>query len=534
MKRHRFLAAIVLLGAALRLCSVWFGLPHLRVRPDEETALFHAAAILEGDPNPHFFHWPSLLFYVLAGLFTLASWVHRVLFLEPAIGAAEQLILGRVMMALAGTVTIVAIFEVARRTADEITGLLAALFLAVAILHVRDSHFAMTDVMMTFFVTLSLACLLRALDRARASSARSSDAVWWFAAAGLAGGLATSSKYSAAAVGGAIAAAQLLLLIERPKDLLRWSAWAPTLVFVTAFGAGFLAGTPYALLDYRTFSADLVFDVVHLQGGHVLKPDRAWIYHLTRSLPYGSGVPIFAAAVVGVIPTVRHHWRGGLVVGAFAVPFFLSIGSGRTVFFRYALPLVPIVCVLAAVAVRHAGVWIATHARVPQLVATLVCAAAIGGPAFVNSLWLDYELARTDSRVLAGRWLMSRVKPEESLGEIGGAYTGIYLTGVSVHRWYYSEESHSFDDPDGRTPVWLVLKESPLWTYAGVPDEVRRLARDKYQLVHVVRATTGDASDRTGPAVYDLEDAFFLPVSGFASVERPGPTVSIYRRADAP
>jgi hypothetical protein len=33
------LAAIVLLGAALRLFPVWFGLPHAHARPDEETPL---------------------------------------------------------------------------------------------------------------------------------------------------------------------------------------------------------------------------------------------------------------------------------------------------------------------------------------------------------------------------------------------------------------------------------------------------------------------------------------------------------------
>jgi hypothetical protein len=34
--------------------------------------------------------------------------------------------------------------------------------------------------------------------------------------------------------------------------------------------------------------------------------------------------------------------------------------------------------------------------------------------------------------------------------------------------------------------------------------------------------------------VYDQQDAFFLPFSRFQDVSRPGPTITIYRRADLP
>jgi hypothetical protein len=36
------------------------------------------------------------------------------------------------------------------------------------------------------------------------------------------------------------------------------------------------------------------------------------------------------------------------------------------------------------------------------------------------------------------------------------------------------------------------------------------------------------------PAVYDLQDPFFLPGSGSSTVEHPGPAVFIWRRRDAP
>jgi hypothetical protein len=55
---------------------------------------------------------------------------------------------------------------------------------------------------------------------------------------------------------------------------------------------------------------------------------------------------------------------------------------------------------------------------------------------------------------------------------------------------------------------------------------VRRLANEKYELVCEVRATRGAA----GAAVYDLQDAFFMPIAGFRTAVRPGPTILIYRK----
>src|SRR5689334_18644417 len=124
--RPRLLFLIVIVGAALRFVPIWFGLPLDHARPDEETAIGHAAAVLAGDPNPHFFHWPSLTFYVFAGAFTIASWVHRLSAFDPALTGNEQYVIARGVVALAGTATIVALYALARRVADGATALTAA------------------------------------------------------------------------------------------------------------------------------------------------------------------------------------------------------------------------------------------------------------------------------------------------------------------------------------------------------------------------------------------------------------------------
>ena len=75
MNTRRALWAIVIAGGLLRIVPFWFGLPYLQARPDEEATIGHAVAVAGGDLNPHFFHWPSLTFYLLAAILTVASWL---------------------------------------------------------------------------------------------------------------------------------------------------------------------------------------------------------------------------------------------------------------------------------------------------------------------------------------------------------------------------------------------------------------------------------------------------------------------------
>jgi hypothetical protein len=128
--------------------------------------------------------------------------------------------------------------------------------------------------------------------------------------------------------------------------------------------------------------------------------------------------------------------------------------------------------------------------------------------------------------VLAAEWLIEHAEPGQTLFEATDPYTELNLRGVPLHSWGFDAATGSFPGAGGGTPDWLVLHESPLWTYARVTPALRRLADQKYELAHAVRATKGASRS----AVYDLQDAFFMPLSKFNTVERPGPTVLIYRR----
>jgi hypothetical protein len=55
--------------------------------------------------------------------------------------------------------------------------------------------------------------------------------------------------------------------------------------------------------------------------------------------------------------------------------------------------------------------------------------------------------------------------------------------------------------------------------------EIRALAATRYEVAHIERAGEGSAED----AVYDEQDAFYLPVAGLSEVTRMGPDLTLYR-----
>src|SRR5438093_9651129 len=97
----------------------------------------------------------------------------------------------RCISALLGTATVLIVYRLAEKLFDRKTAIISSLFLSFAYLHVRTSHFGVTDVPMTFFVMLSvLFCIKARFEKTPGN----------YALAGLFAGLAASTKYNAVLV----------------------------------------------------------------------------------------------------------------------------------------------------------------------------------------------------------------------------------------------------------------------------------------------------------------------------------------------
>ncbi|MGH3650390.1 MAG: hypothetical protein ACRDU9_06725, partial [Acidimicrobiia bacterium] len=83
------LLVVVMLGAVLRLWGIDWGLPYL-YHPDEPNDLTRTMTMLQtGDPNPHWFHYGSLMFYLYGAGLALVGVGRSVLGLGEGVGAAE-------------------------------------------------------------------------------------------------------------------------------------------------------------------------------------------------------------------------------------------------------------------------------------------------------------------------------------------------------------------------------------------------------------------------------------------------------------
>ncbi len=163
------LGAVLVLALALRLKGIAWGLPYSFVNADESMVVPKAFAAARGHVNPQFFFYPSLYFYLTAALYLLAApawWLlgngNLLAQTSFVVDPGPYFLLGRLLSVIMGTASVYLIYRMGRVAFGRPAGLLAALFLAVAPLHVAYSHMAVTDVTAVAFSLLALVLLQRA------------------------------------------------------------------------------------------------------------------------------------------------------------------------------------------------------------------------------------------------------------------------------------------------------------------------------------------------------------------------------------
>lgn len=541
-------AALFLLALGLRLWGIGFGLPHTECRPDETWILSIAADFWSRDLNPRFFQYPSLYLYLVSGAFGVDYAWGRIAgtydslqqFLNQMVLNRGHLhLVGRLLTALFGALTVLPLLRLGTALFDRPTALLAGLGLAVTHLHARESHFATTDVPMVFFITWAMA-LLAALP---------ADAGWpAFARAGLVAGLATSTKYAGGLLVLPAAVAALRSAGPLPRRVAAFTA------FTLALVAAFFAATPYAIPEWPRFLSDVLHQSGHLDEGHRGLVVAGWRHHLTVSLWHGLGWPQLVAAGAGAVWLMARDRGKAALILAFPVAYFVLIARGQTAFVRYALPLVPFACLLAAAAVRGLAKQLTSRGAAALLLHALVLL-----PSAVAVARTDQLLTRTDTRVLATSWVRDHVPAGAAVGQAGSRWARLqlppsrealdYRYGPEEHpakRLYKIELNKSgpgFDEwtagpagflrngrPVEEHPEYVVVARSPLVVYDAVPSWLQEILDRDYEPLGSWEATATGAR----AALYDQQDAFYLPFAGLGGALRPGPGLTLYRRRNTP
>lgn len=543
---RKALLAIFLAALLLRLWGLGFGLPQPHARPDEATVSFLALGVVFKGLNPLSLIYPYCFIYPLSACYAVYIVLGRLFGHFPSASSALAefildpsafYLMSRGLAALLGALTVIPVCLAAERLWGRLAGLIAAVFTAVFFLHVRDSHFGVLDVAMAFFIASSSCALLMAAEDKRLSL---------FAWGGIFAGLAAGTKY-----GGAPLAITALLAAFLPQGGSRVSFRDGIRGFAVFCGwgaAAFLVFNPYVLLaPGKFFSAYRYLTGLHVSG----QTGTLW-HQFSFSLGYGCGWPMLVMAMAGCVLALWRRPRQGFVFFSFALAYALVLTRISSHFVRYAVPLVPFVCVGAAAACYEAGALLRRPAAAVALAA--LCAVQ----PLVASVRFDLLASMKDTRVLAAEWLSASVPAGESVGALANPFSAVYfpvddkrlayeaafargennqlkaecfdaiLAGshaAGYAKLRYSAEKKTFTDLDGNParPAWIVQSVEPFG---------EKLSRNpEADLSGYSLAVSFDPANGSS-ALFDGHDSFFIPYAGFGGWTRPGPKVNIYRLED--
>ncbi len=394
------LLVICVVALGLRLVGLRYGLPAV-YNPDEVAIMSRALAFAKGDLNPHNFLYPTFYFYVLfawEGLTALWSVVtgaaaslsafQQEFFVDPT----RVFVAGRLLTALCGTATVAATFVLGRRVAGPVAGLTAAIFLAVAPLHVRDSHYVKHDVPVTLLIVLAYLAYVRLWHR---GAWRSSDLL-----RGRHSGRVHGRRLLDALLHDlSCPSAGMVRCPSRPRSVRRDQAHRRG---GPHRGAVFFVLSPYVVLEPATALRDI-------RANQQIVVDRAagTLGYAQTALRYGVLIwrdtvswPVIVIAATGLL--VLGATRTGMtaLLLAFPIPFFVFI-AGTFPATRYLIPLVPFLAVFAGVAVS----WIAQ--RQPVAAIALACVACV--MPLRDSLRTDLFIRQADTRTLAEAYIEATV-----------------------------------------------------------------------------------------------------------------------------
>lgn len=303
---------------------------------------------------------------------------------------------GRVLMAIADTVTLLYMFLLGRRVYNRHVGLLALLLGTFTVLQIQLSHFFAVDPIST---TFTMAAVYHALRMVETRSWRQT------ALTGVMAALAIACKFSAAPILAAPGVAGLVIAWQQRREG-DASRAAPGILLGTAAigiaGVVFFLVSPFVLLDWENFykavideQGAMVRGIADFPFTRQYRGTTPYLYFIEQQVRWGMG---WFLGLVGwtafgwaIVKTVLGRAKvGEWLILSWLVPYFLITGSFLAKFNRYMVPVVPFLTVLGAGMLWALALWLArrrlgkTEALVAVAETTMAVAETALGPAVAH------------------------------------------------------------------------------------------------------------------------------------------------------
>jgi Dolichyl-phosphate-mannose-protein mannosyltransferase len=416
-------------------------------------------------------------------------------------------LVARVTSAVFGALTAVAAGVLGTTLEGRRAGLIAGMLTAATYLLVRESHFGTNDALVTLLVTLGLVfCARIAQGGARGD----------YLAAGALAGLAFAAKYYGIVLLVPLALAHGFGSQRRAADV----ALALAACLVAA-----VVGFPSLLTEPGRVLQD-IYVHLYLQaiGGYDgLDPSGGYVFY-ARALAIGLGWPLLLTCGVGLLASLARRERASVVVASLPVVLFAVLGAQQLYFARFALPAIPALLVLACVA-------LARLARRSAVVGVAIMA-LVAAPSLVDAVRFDVLLTRPDTRTLTRDWIAANV-PDGATIAVDSSPLGPTLSPARNHTIEVANDWSLFD----LTPAEYRARHIDYVVVSGFSAEVRAIdpvretrrqafASELSNEASIVAQFRPYTTANEPPFIYDQ---IYGPFNALDLLERPGPTVTIYR-----
>jgi hypothetical protein len=411
LRNSRVALALVCAAAiALRTIGLQYGLPSV-YNPDEVAIMARALSFAKGTLNPENFLYPTFYFYVLfawvgiyLGVLLLVGRVESVVALQRLYFTSPTGIYtaGRALGVVTGGATVLVLHRLAAAVLDRRSAMAAAILLAVAPLHVRDSHYVKHDVPATLAIVAAYVAIARVWPGARPEGPSGRDA----ALAGAACGVAFSTHYYCIFLASPLVLAVTMgFRAAGPAGLARrlaQSLLASALVFLAL--SPFIAVEPVTAWRDITANREIVVDRAVTSGAFAPAKRYAEMLWLDTT-----GPSVVALAALGVLWMMRRATARALLFLAFPVPFLFFIANTAPAS-RYLVPVVPFIVVFAAWTLSEAARRLSLRA-----VTFWLAVAAVATPSLLASLRTVQFFRQDDTRTLARQFVEAHLPAGTSL-----------------------------------------------------------------------------------------------------------------------
>lgn len=400
---HFAVAALTLVGLVLRVWGIDNGLP-LILPPDEHSVAGIAVdMLLRGSFDPSWYIYPTFFMNLLLPAYGIYYIYGRGEGIWESLADVTNMdpgfyLVGRMHAAVLGALTIVLTYWLAVRLWPDQRGRRAGLVAATAVtfsfIHVRESHFAITDVPMTAVLTAALVAIAGILVRGETRD---------YVVAGLLCGLAGSTKYTALPV-----VASLVVAHVAARPVAEWPS-RRFLYGLAALPAGFVLGSPYAVLNWPPFLEHMGWLNTYSGGATPEGARQTFLRILGYSAESGFGLIFAVTLLVALVAAVARRGGKELMLAALIFATLPQLTQTTHPFFpRFLVPLLPAAAVL--VGVLCAGVVDRLQRRGLKPVAGAailgaVTAGLVWSPALESVQW-DRTMRRPDTRTTAYEWLV--------------------------------------------------------------------------------------------------------------------------------